>query len=78
MDEETVKKKLMAEDQEFNELIHEHQQCEEKLKFFDEKKYLTEEERIREVEIKKMKLGIKDKIYQRIRVYQQNLENQNH
>lgn len=76
LDEETIKKILMDEDQDFNKLITDHQHCELQLKLLDEKKYLTDEEKIKQVQIKKVKLGIKDKIYQRIRLYQQEQRNQ--
>jgi uncharacterized protein YdcH (DUF465 family) len=77
LDEETIKRILMEQDEEFNKLIQEHQECEKKLQLFDEKKYLTEEEKIKKTEIKKIKLGIKDKIYQKIRDYQHSINNQN-
>lgn len=77
MDEETIKRLLMEEDQEFSKLVQEHQECEKMLRKFDEKKYLTEEEKLKEIEIKKIKLGLKDKIYQKIRNYQHTSNNQN-
>lgn len=76
-DEETIKRRLMEEDQEFNKLVQKHQECEKMLREFDEKKYLTEEEKLKEIEIKKIKLGLKDKIYQKIRNYQQTFNNHN-
>ena len=77
LDEETIKKILISEDQEFNKLILDHQHCEQQLRLMDEKKYLTDEEKIKQVEIKKIKLGIKDKIYHKIRLYRQDQQSQN-
>ncbi len=71
IDEEAIKKILMDEDNEFRKLITEHQLCEEKLKSLDGKKFLTEEEKREIVEIKKRKLGLKDQIYNKIRLYKE-------
>lgn len=76
LDEETIKKILIDEDKEFSKLITDHQHCEMQLRLLDEKRYLTDEEKIKKVEIKKVKLGIKDKIYQKIRSYRQEQQNQ--
>lgn len=62
MDEGAVKDYLMKNDQRFKELADEHQQFERQLQEFSGKAFLTPEEQIQEVVIKKKKLALKDQM----------------
>ncbi len=62
MDEVAVKKHLAETDDQFRELLEEHQQYERELEGFSGKPYLNPEEQVRETEIKKRKLFVKDRM----------------
>jgi len=64
MQENELKKLLLKENKDFQEVYALHQKHEEELKKFRRKSYLTESEILQEKELKKKKLMLKDKMYQ--------------
>lgn len=73
--EEEIRKVLMEKNEEFRKLYELHQKCEEKLKEFQAKPYLTEEEKIEEKRLKKEKLGLKDKMQAIVNKFKMGMEN---
>ena len=57
-----VRDQLMASHEEFRRLAQEHTQYSQRLDSLIQKKFLTEEEKIEEVRLKKLKLRLKDQI----------------
>ena len=63
MDEAKIKAHLLENDQEFRKAFDKHQKLEKKLYKFQDKNFLTEEEKVKEKQLKKKKLLLKDKMY---------------
>lgn len=63
MEETEIKEHLLKENKEFRKAFDRHQKLEKKLAKFQEKSYLTEEEKLEEKQLKKNKLLLKDKMY---------------
>ncbi len=63
MDEKELKELLLKKNEEFRKAFDEHQRYEKKLGKFKKKSFLTEKERLEEIELKKKKLALKDKMY---------------
>lgn len=61
-DSQGLKEYLLQSDQEFRELFNQHHELEEHLQQFSSKAYLTEQEQVEEVTIKKRKLYLKDRM----------------
>lgn len=59
---EEVKEVLVAEDPDFRHLAEEHKRYDRELSDLGARKYLTEDEQRAEMELKKKKLAIKDKM----------------
>jgi uncharacterized protein YdcH (DUF465 family) len=59
---EEIKEILMQEDEEFREVAQEHKKYDSELKELSNRRYLSPEDQLREVELKKMKLSLKDKM----------------
>lgn len=57
-----VRKHLMATDEEFSRLAMEHSRHEEQLEKFSQQSYLTEAQRVEEINLKKRKLFLKDRM----------------
>jgi len=57
-----VKNHLMATDEEFSRLVREHSDYEHQLEELLSRPYLTDEERIQEINLKKRKLSLKDQM----------------
>jgi uncharacterized protein YdcH (DUF465 family) len=57
-----VREQLLASHEEFRRLAQEHNQYSQRLTSLIEKRYLTEEEKLEEVRIKKLKLRLKDQM----------------
>ena len=57
-----VRDQLLASNEEFRRLADEHSQYAERLNSLIEKKYLSEEEKLEEVRLKKLKLHLKDQM----------------
>ena len=57
-----VREQLLASHEEFRRLAQEHTQYCQRLHSLIEKRYLTEDEKLEEVRIKKVKLRLKDQM----------------
>jgi uncharacterized protein len=57
-----VREQLLASHEEFRRLAQEHTQYSQRLSSLIEKRYLTEDEKLEEVRIKKLKLRLKDQM----------------
>jgi len=57
-----VREQLLASNEEFRRLHSEHSQYAQKLESLIHKKYLSEDEKLEEVRLKKMKLHLKDQM----------------
>ena len=71
MDEVHVKEYLSKTDEAFRHLVEQHQAYERELEGFVDKPYLTPQEQLREVEIKKKKLILKDQMHMIMSQFQQ-------
>ena len=63
MDEQEIKERLLKENKEFREAFEQHRKLENRLFKFQSKSYLTDEEKLKEKQLKKEKLILKDKMY---------------
>lgn len=59
---ETPKDQLLASHDEFRKLAVEHTQYAQRLESLTQKRYLTEDEKMEEVRLKKLKLRLKDQM----------------
>jgi len=59
---DSVREQLLASHEEFRRLASEHTQYSQRLHSLIEKRYLTEDEKLEEVRIKKVKLRLKDQM----------------
>jgi len=59
---EEIKEILIKEDPEFRKIAMEHKRYDEELIELSKRKFLTAEEQLREVELKKKKLALKDQM----------------
>jgi uncharacterized protein YdcH (DUF465 family) len=59
---DSVREQLLASHEEFRRLAQEHTQHSQRLHSLIEKRYLTEDEKLEEVSIKKVKLRLKDQM----------------
>jgi uncharacterized protein len=57
-----VRDQLLANNDEFRRLAQEHTQYSQRLDSLIEKKYLSEDEKLEEVRLKKLKLRLKDQM----------------
>jgi len=57
-----VREQLMASSDEFRRLANEHSNYAQRLEALSNKKYLSEEEKVEEVRLKKLKLRLKDEM----------------
>lgn len=58
----TLREELLASHEEFRRLAQEHSQFCQRLETLLQKRYLSEEEKVEEVRLKKLKLRIKDQM----------------
>ena len=58
----TSRDQLIASHDEFRKLAHEHTQYAQRLESLTQKRYLTEDEKLEEVRLKKLKLRLKDQM----------------
>jgi uncharacterized protein YdcH (DUF465 family) len=63
MEEQEIKERLLKENREFRTAFKQHQKLENILSKFRAKSYLTEAEKVKEKQLKKEKLVLKDKMY---------------
>jgi len=59
---DSVREQLLASHDEFRRLAREHTQYSQRLNNLIEKRYLTEDEKVEEVRLKKLKLRVKDQM----------------
>jgi uncharacterized protein YdcH (DUF465 family) len=59
---DSVREQLLASHEEFRRLAQEHNLYSQRLSSLIEKRYLTEDEKLEEVRIKKLKLRLKDQM----------------
>ncbi len=57
-----VRDVLLAQNEEFRRLVSEHSQYSQRLDSLLQKRFLTEDEKIEEVRLKKLKLRLKDQM----------------
>ena len=67
---------LLASHEEFRRLAQEHLQYSQRLDSLTQKKYLSEDEKLEEVRLKKLKLRLKDQMESIERSFRQQLQNQ--
>ena len=70
MSEVETKEYLLNNDQEFRQLVQQHQNYESQLQELQNRSFLNETERFEETIIKKKKLAVKDQMQVRIYRYQ--------
>ncbi len=58
----TPRDQLLAGHEEFRRLVQEHSQFSQRLESLTQKRYLTEDEKLEEVRLKKLKLRLKDQM----------------
>ena len=58
----TPREQLLTGHDEFQRLVQEHSQYSQRLESLTEKRYLTEDEKLEEVRLKKLKLRLKDQM----------------
>ena len=66
----TPRDHLLASHDEFRRLVQEHSQYSQRLESLTEKRYLTDDEKLEEVRLKKLKLRLKDQMQTLERQYQ--------
>ena len=57
-----VRDQLLASNSEFQKLVQEHSQYSQRLDSLLQKRYLSEDEKVEEVRLKKLKLRLKDQM----------------
>jgi uncharacterized protein len=67
---EEAREVLKQENEEFARIYRKHRQLDEQIQALEEQHYLTPEEEMREKQMKKDKLRLKDQMADMIRVYQ--------
>ena len=58
----TPRDQLLASDEQFRRLAQEHTEYSQRLDSLTQKRYLTEDEKLEEVRLKKLKLRLKDQM----------------
>jgi hypothetical protein len=71
----SVREQLLASHEEFRQLAQEHTQYSKRLDSLIEKRYLTDDEKLEEVRLKKLKLRLKDQMEM---IEQQHRRNDSH
>ncbi|HTR67414.1 MAG TPA: DUF465 domain-containing protein [Terriglobales bacterium] len=69
----TPRDQLLAKDDQFRKLATEHTQYQQRLETLTQKRYLTEDEKLEEVRLKKLKLRLKDQMESIERIYRREL-----
>ena len=72
----TPRDQLLASHDEFRKLAQEHTQYSERLDSLTQKRYLTEDKKLEEVRLKKLKLRLKDQMQSIERQYSQAAQHQ--
>jgi uncharacterized protein len=76
MKEEEIKEHLMSDNAEFRRLSEEHSQYEGKLNDLLRRHYMTEQDRLEEIQLKKKKLHLKDQMNSMISKFRSELSHQ--
>jgi len=58
----TPREQLLTGDDQFQRLVQEHSQYSQRLESLTQKRYLTDDEKLEEVRLKKLKLRLKDQM----------------
>jgi len=58
----TPREQLLTGQEEFQRLVQEHSQYSQRLESLTQKRYLTDDEKLEEVRLKKLKLRLKDQM----------------
>jgi len=74
MGEEELKELLIKENDEFKKAYQRHQKCEKELDELKKKDFQTEQDRLKQRELKKKKLALKDKMYVIMTNYKKSLQ----
>jgi len=69
MEEKKLRELLLRENKEFKNLYRQHQKYEKELEKLKGKSFLTDNEKLKEKELKKKKLALKDRMYYLMREY---------
>jgi uncharacterized protein YdcH (DUF465 family) len=72
----TSRDQLLANHDEFRRLAQEHMQYAQRLDSLTQKRYLTEDEKLEEVRLKKLKLRLKDQMEHIERQFRQQVQHQ--
>ena len=72
----TPKDQLLVSHDEFRRLATEHTQYAQRLDSLTQKRYLSEDEKLEEVRLKKLKLRLKDRMESIEREFRQQVQNQ--
>ena len=59
----TPREQLLTSHEQFQRLVQEHSQYSQRLESLTQKRYLTEDEKLEEVRLKKLKLRLKDQMH---------------
>jgi len=73
MEEKEIKEILMKRNKDFRKAAEIHSDCEKKLNELKKKHYLSNEDQIKEKELKKKKLSLKDRMYKMISEYKKSV-----
>ena len=76
MKEEEIKEHLVSENPEFSRLVDEHKQYENRLNELHNLHHMTENDHLEEVQLKKMKLHLKDQMNAMISKFRNELGHQ--
>lgn len=69
MREKELRETMLRKSEEFKKLHRQHQKFDKELEKFKDKSFLTEDEKLKEKEMKKKKLALKDRMYFLMREY---------
>jgi uncharacterized protein YdcH (DUF465 family) len=70
----SARDQLLEQHEEFRKLAHEHLQYSERLESLTQKRFLSDDEKVEEVRLKKLKLRLKDQMELIERQYRQHVQ----